>query len=280
VQESDIPNPNRITTDFSNMVVRPNNVSGTTVNDVDSWHADALPGTGVPDAVTNGHPWTASNDILPWQYSLGPDTGGINGHDNVRGKQGLLTRERGARLLYNPSIAVGDLHMQITFSPEKAQAQGFGSATSQWMDFFFKYDPITRTGYSLRFSREATDWNALATRATLLYHNQGVSTPMSFEGNAVTTTVYLAGLEDYVTAKISVVDDVVSIQVDTPTPQLDVHLDFIAANNYPLAHSIDWTYKLTQPNTFGGFGFMYTSTVTNGNRTMLHTLDVSFAPAP
>ncbi len=65
-----------------------------------------------------------------------------------------------AALIYNNTQPTGDMQVKVVMSPEKTAGQGFGIAGSpddvpkvERADIFIKYDPATKTGYSLRFWR-------------------------------------------------------------------------------------------------------------------------------
>ena len=65
-----------------------------------------------------------------------------------------------AALLYVNDTPTGDMQMRVVMSPEKTAGQGFGIAGSpddtprvERADIFIKYDPRTKSGYSLRFWR-------------------------------------------------------------------------------------------------------------------------------
>ncbi|MFZ1940297.1 MAG: pectinesterase family protein [Terracidiphilus sp.] len=82
--------------------------------------------------------------------------------DNLVNGYGLRVASQGAELLFTNDSPTGDMRVKVVMTPEKTAGQGFGIAGSpddnagprnQKADIFIKYDPSTRSGYSLRFWR-------------------------------------------------------------------------------------------------------------------------------
>jgi hypothetical protein len=82
--------------------------------------------------------------------------------DNLVNGYGFRVASQGAELLYQNDAPTGDMRIKLVLTPEKTAGQGFGIAGSpddlaggnnQKADIFIKYDPRTRSGYSLRFWR-------------------------------------------------------------------------------------------------------------------------------
>jgi len=89
-----------------------------------------------------------------------------------------------AALLYQLDAPTGDMRVKVVMSPEKTAGQGFGIAggpddgeRTQRADLFIKYDPRTKTGYSLRFWR--TIQSAEKCMFQLYKVVNGVGTPLN-----------------------------------------------------------------------------------------------------
>ncbi len=88
--------------------------------------------------------WEAT-DGAGWYYGKGFDasTG-----------EGLVQNDKGARLSYIPARdACQNMTISLTAEPAKSGGQGFGSATTQYMDICVKFDPVNLNGYALRIER-------------------------------------------------------------------------------------------------------------------------------
>jgi pectinesterase len=104
---------------------------------------------------------TPTTDFVNGMWSvLGTWTSSIG--DNLVNGYGLRIASQGAQLIYTNDGPAGDMSVKVVFTPEKTAGQGFGIAGSpddsagprnQKADIFIKYDPRTRSGYSLRFWR-------------------------------------------------------------------------------------------------------------------------------
>jgi hypothetical protein len=104
---------------------------------------------------------TPTTDFVNGMWSvLGTWTSSVG--DNLVNGYGLRIASQGAQLLYTNDGPAGDMSVKVVFTPEKTAGQGFGIAGSpddnagprnQKADIFIKYDPRTRSGYSLRFWR-------------------------------------------------------------------------------------------------------------------------------
>lgn len=93
---------------------------------------------------TSGHDWEAE-DCAAWYYGRGADaaTG-----------EGIVQYARGARLSYSPLRGKkGGMAVSLIAEPCKSAGQGFGSATSQYMDICLKFNQETLDGYALRIER-------------------------------------------------------------------------------------------------------------------------------
>jgi hypothetical protein len=104
---------------------------------------------------------TPTTDFVNGMWSvLGTWTSSVG--DNLVNGYGLRIASQGAQLLYTNDGPIGDMRLKVVLTPEKTAGQGFGIAGSpddsagarnQKADIFIKYDPRTRSGYSLRFWR-------------------------------------------------------------------------------------------------------------------------------
>lgn len=94
---------------------------------------------------TSGADWTAGEGP-GWYYGKGFD---------ASESEGLVQTEKGARISYIPLRDItGDMKASLTVEPAKSGGQGFGSATSQYMDICVKFDPETLNGVALRIERK------------------------------------------------------------------------------------------------------------------------------
>jgi hypothetical protein len=259
IVETDITDINTISTNFANIVW-----TGRSLSDKDVWYADTIKPSDVTQA------WTPSTNN-PWTYVMGDNGGAMN-------VPGLRTSTQGARLLYQPSGEYTDIILNLDFTPEKSAGQGFGSATDQYLEVYIKWDPVTKTGYALRFQRLATD---------PLNNNQ----PIPSSGNSVRVSVieYVNGIKNILPGsyyesscympdshlEFKLVDNVISVRVTTNSPQSETQA------KYELPHTYEYTYTLPEPSTnlSGAFGFQFTGTVSAGNRTLLENLEVILKPA-
>ncbi len=110
---------------------------------------------------TSGADWTASEGA-GWYYGKGFDasTG-----------EGIVQNEKGARMSYIPARDIcHNMTASLIAEPAKSGGQGFGSATSQYMDICVKFDPIDLNGYALRIER-TPDHDRAVTFSLIKYEN-------------------------------------------------------------------------------------------------------------
>ncbi|MDE6371503.1 MAG: hypothetical protein K2K92_08455, partial [Duncaniella sp.] len=120
-------------------------------------------------ADTAGHDWVA-DEQLSWYYG--------HGEDAASEGLGLVQATKGARLSYIPMRdGCRKMTLSLVAEPCKGPGQGFGSATSQYMDICVKFDPVTLTGYGLRIER--TPEFDKAVTFTLVRYADGKVTPIS-----------------------------------------------------------------------------------------------------
>jgi hypothetical protein len=230
-----------------------------TLNQADVWYADTIKPSDVNQT------WTPSA-ATPWIYVLGD-------RDGALGIAGLRTATQGARLLYQPSGSFDDMSLALDVTPEKIGGQGFGSATDQYLEVYLKWDPVTQTGYALRFQRLATDplngnqpipSSGNSVRVSMLEYVNGVRTLLP--NCYVESSVYMPGVH----LDFKLVGNVLTADVTTQSEQTN------AQEGYSLPHEIHFsaTVPSAAASTLGGFGFQSTGTVSAGNRSELESLQV------
>lgn len=154
-------------TDF--LMVPTENSSGVTL---DGWTFDAF-----KPADTSGYDWEADYTRDAWFYGKGVD--------GAAEAEGLVENVRGARAFFNPDrSSCKETTLKYLLYPAKPAGQGFGSATGQYMDFYFMFDPQTMTGYALRVERTPDHDRAVECRLQKVDH--GMATPIS-EPSATTS---------------------------------------------------------------------------------------------
>ncbi len=116
---------------------------------------------------------------VDWQATEGAGWFYGNGFDASIGK-GIIQNERGARMSYVPARDVcKNMNVELTAMPAKSGGQGFGSATSQYMDICLKFDPINLNGYALRIER--TPDHDRAVSFSLIKYEDGKTSRISDE---------------------------------------------------------------------------------------------------
>lgn len=208
------------------------------------------------DTYANGM-WTllgtwqsVTNDNLVYSRSpIGDDL--VNGY-------GLRAASRGAWLLYQNDAPIGDMQLRVVMTPEKTTGEGFGSPGSsddaegvQRADVFIKYDPRTRTGYSLRF------WHIIQSPHECMFQlykiENGVGSPVSGE------------------------QELTGVFKPNTTITLSISGSTFTARG---ANSMDGATLSLQgtiiPNDFGGAGFYWGGTVYIGNSNVLSLFEISY----
>ncbi len=110
---------------------------------------------------------------VEWQASDGSGWYYGKGFDASTGL-GLVQTEKGARLSYLPERdSCQDMYVSLLVEPAKSGGQGFGSATTQYMDVCIKFDPVTLDGYALRIER--TPEHDRAVRFSLVKYDKGMT---------------------------------------------------------------------------------------------------------
>lgn len=116
---------------------------------------------------------------VDWKPAEGPGWYFGKGFDASSGL-GMVQSEKGARMSYVPARdACRDMSVSLIASPAKSGGQGFGSATSQYMDICVKFDPVSLDGYALRIER-TPDYDK-AVRFSLIRYDGGQTSVISDE---------------------------------------------------------------------------------------------------
>ncbi|MDE6480247.1 MAG: hypothetical protein K2L45_08245 [Muribaculaceae bacterium] len=140
-------------------------------------------------------PYDTSN--VDWEAADGPGWYYGKGFDASTGV-GLVQSEKGARMSYVPARDIcRDMDVSIVAEPAKSAGQGFGSATSQYMDICIKFDPIDLNGYALRIER--TPDHDRAVSFSLIKYEDGKTSVISDEviSNCFRTPCHIAvGIAD------------------------------------------------------------------------------------
>jgi hypothetical protein len=164
-----------------------------------------------------------------------------------------------ASLVYDNDGPVGDMTVKVVMSPEKTAGQGFGIAGSpddndpraQRADIYIKYDPRTKTGYSLRF------WRTIQSAEKVMFQlykiENGVGSPLNdkqeltgvFKPNC---TITLSVVGDKLIAKGS-------NTVDGETLSLEATI---------------------APNPYGGAGVFWSGSVPVGNSNVYSEIAIGY----
>lgn len=143
----------RLVTDFSDIPI-----DGKHYNMRGVWNFDIYK----PLDTTHVTNWEAK-DGTGWYYGKGFD---------ASVSEGLVQSERGARLTYVPTRdGCRTMKAELVVEPAKSGGQGFGSATSQYMDICVKFDLSKLNGYALRIER-TPDYDS-AVRFSLVKYDNG-----------------------------------------------------------------------------------------------------------
>lgn len=121
----------------------------------------------------------ADTSHVDWQAVEGPGWYFGKGFDASTGV-GLVQDAKGARMSYIPARDVcRDMTVSLIAEPAKSGGQGFGSATTQYMDICVKFDPVNLDGYALRIER--TPDHDRAVRFSLMKYDNGQTSVISEE---------------------------------------------------------------------------------------------------
>ncbi len=163
-----------------------------------------------------------------------------------------------AALLYQNDKPTGDMQVKVVMSPEKTAGQGFGIAGSpediprvERADIFIKYDPLTQTGYSLRF------WRTIQSAEKCMFQiykiDNGVGTPVDAQQEL--TGVF----KPNTTIALSVVGSKLTVKGSNTVDKETLSLEATIA-----------------PNKFGGAGVYWSGTVPVGNSNVYSQLEISY----
>lgn len=136
--------------------------------------ADIVPGRWTFDCYkptdTNDYNWTVT-DRPAWCFG--------EGVDGAEGCFGMIQSVRGARMMYTglDGEEYAGQTLTVELAPCKSAGQGFGSATSQYLDICMKFDTRTLTGYGLRFIRTPKYDRAVETY--LVEYQNGTVAPLT-----------------------------------------------------------------------------------------------------
>jgi hypothetical protein len=163
-----------------------------------------------------------------------------------------------AALLYQNDKPAGDMMVKVVMSPDKTAGQGFALSGSpddaprmERADIFIKYDPRTRTGYSLRF------WRTIESSGKCVFQlykiDDGVGRPLNDQQDVTgvfkpDTTITLSVVGTRFTAKGSNTKDGDTL-------------------------SLEGTIT---PNPFGGAGAFWSGGVTIGNSNVYSEFEISY----
>jgi len=257
IAAGDVANANVISTNFANITW-----TGHTLNQADVWYADTIKPSDINQT------WVPGAGA-PWAYVMGD-------RDGALGIPGLRTATQGARLLYQPQGSFSDMSLTLDLTPEKIAGQGFGSATDQYLEVYIKWDPVTQTGFALRFQRLATDplngnapipSSGNSVRVSMIEYVNGVRTILP--GCYVESSVYMPGAQ----LVFKLAGSVLTADVTTESEQSNTQ------EGYNLPSEIHFSATVANAaSTSGGFGFQFTGTVSAGNRTELEGVQVTLTP--
>ena len=149
------------------------------------------------------------------------------------------------------------MQIALTMTPEKTSGAGFGSpgssadGNSQKSDIYIKYDPRTKTGYSLRYWR--TTQSAAACMYQLFRIDNGVGSPLN--DTQVLSGVFRPDTE----LVMKVIGDQLTVD----------------AHNSSNAETLFLEGTIT-PNDFGGAGVAWYGTVPRGNSNVYSRFEISY----
>jgi hypothetical protein len=163
-----------------------------------------------------------------------------------------------AALLYQRDVPTGDMQVKVVMTPEKTAGQGFGIAGSpgddertQRADIFIKYDPRTRTGYSLRF------WRTIQAADKCMFQlyriENGVGSPLNAQQEL--TGVF----KPNTTITLSVTGSKLTVKGFNSVDRETLSLEGIIA-----------------PSTFGGAGAYWSGSVPVGNSNVYSLIQISY----
>lgn len=193
--------------------------------------------------------WKAT-DGAGWYFGKGFD---------ASTSEGLVQMEKGARLSYLPERdSCKDMSASLIAEPAKSGGQGFGSATTQYMDICVKFNPVTLDGYALRIER--TPEHDRAVRFSLIRYDKGETSVLN-EGvisNCFRTPCKI---------NVSVKDGILRAQASTEAPNARPCCDE-TIQNVDLSAPVD-------ENAFTGFCIQHTGS-TGPSSTLIRKVDLKW----
>jgi len=180
--------------------------------------------------------------------------------DNFVNGYGLRVASQGAQLLFTNDTPTTGMRLNIVMTPEKTAGQGFGIAGSpddsagprnQKADIFIKYDPRTRSGYSLRF------WRTIQASDKCMFQLYQVVDGI---GHPINDQQELTGVfKPNTTFNLAIIGDTFTATgrntVDGETLSLRATID---------------------PNQFGGAGIAWSGSVPFGNSVVISQFEISY----
>jgi hypothetical protein len=163
-----------------------------------------------------------------------------------------------AALLYQNDAPTGDMQFKVVMTPEKTAGQGFGIAGSpdddaqtQRADIFIKYDPRTRTGYSLRF------WRTIQAADKCMFQLYRIENGV---GHPLNDRQQLTGVfKPNTTIILSVVGDKLTVKGSNTVDQETLSLE-----------------GTITPNPFGGAGVYWSGSVPVGNSNVYSEVQITY----
>jgi len=163
-----------------------------------------------------------------------------------------------ASLLYQRDTPTGDMQVKVVMSPEKTAGQGFGIAGSpddlprvERADIFIKYDPRSKTGYSLRF------WRTIQAADKCMFQlykiENGVGSPLDPQKQL--TGVF----KPNTTITLSVVGSKITVKGSNTADGETLSLEGTIA-----------------PTPFGGAGVYWSGSVPVGNSNVYSLIEISY----
>lgn len=195
--------------------------------------------------------WKADT-IKNWFYGEG-----INA---ARGYHGFLQATKGARLMFTPiDRKFSDMSVDLVVAPSKSAAQGFGSATGQYLDICLKFDTRTLTGYALRVIRTTKYHNAVD--FYLVKYTNGKTERISDE---ITGICYLPACTLHVETKGKML-----------TAKVSTNAQMRETSDPALHKSVALSAIMDEVTSFGGIAIQHTGSG-RGNSTLLHSLKIDW----
>jgi hypothetical protein len=171
----------------------------------------------------------------------------VEAGENFVDGYGLRVGLAGASLFYVNDGPVGDMTLKVVMDPEKVQGQGFGVPGSagdeeknQRADIFIKYDPRTKTGYSLRF------WRTNLSAEKCMFQLYKI---VNGKGSPVSDAQQLTGVfKPQTTITLSIIGDKFTVKGSNTVDHETLSLE-----------------GTVEPNLWGGAGAFWSGTTPRGN---------------